>query len=217
MLVAFSAFATGCGAGPNVRAIALKSVPAGSHPRIVRIVDMPPDMDNLRIALVLLRFKKPLHALCVQAKPPIHLSRSLRVCHPHFRVIPIALNVGNNIASPGDVLGKFVVSGSQVLAIDRARRARPDLTRFPDFEGWGNNQCTIPNPLGEPPGTTVHGNCWTDAQPPAQVRYVDFAEDWRANDSWHEDHWLVTFNSDGRVQSVRHLPTTVDEIRRLLR
>jgi hypothetical protein len=187
----------------------LRQAKGESHPRIVLIEHEPPNpVDGVSWALVLMKADSAFHLLC--GPVPDHGSR---ICRPHYAVVPVALDVGNNVATPGDVAGKFGLTGTQVTAIARARRARPQLERFPTIPGWPLD-CVIPLRNGR----TTSGYCRTDANPPRHVRYVDFTESWKLRDHWQEDHWIVTFTREGRVRSVGHQPHfTPQEVHRLLR
>jgi hypothetical protein len=207
-LAALAIFGAGCG-GPNARAIALKQASKELHPRVLRIETVPPNpVDGVSYALALVKADSAFGLRCLPV--PGHGSR---ICHPHYAVIPVALNGGDNVTDPGAVSGKFGLTGSQVAAIAKARKANPRFSRFPDIPGW-TRACTIPRLTGG----TISGNCDTEAQPPSHVRYVNFYEYWKVKHGWKQDHWIVTFNRDGSVRSIHYMPRlTPAEILRLLK
>lgn len=207
VLAAVALLAAGCG-GPNVRAIALKQSRGEVHPRVVRVEKVPANpIDGVSYALALVKADSAFGLRCLPV--PEHGSR---ICHPHYAVIPVALNGGDNVTDPGAVSGKFGVTASQLAAIAKARQANPRFSRFPDIPGW-TQPCTIPRLSGG----TISASCTTSAQPPGHVRYVNFFEYWKVNQGWDSDHWIVTFNSDGAVRSIRYAPRLTNaDVRRLL-
>lgn len=205
--------ATGCG-GLNVRAVALKQANSEVNPSVVRIETLPADGDGVRYALVLLKADSAFNVLC--ARVPYRRGRASRDCHSRYESMAVALDVGNNVTSPGNVCCKSGISASQLDAIARARRVNSVLHDFPYFPGWPF-PCSIPRRNSSASGRA--GKCYTIAQPWNHVRYVNFTQYWkRSTGRWGEDHWIVTFGPTGRVESISH-PSRFSsrDIRRLLR
>jgi hypothetical protein len=179
----------------DVRAIALRQVPAASNPRIVRIVDLPPDGDGVRYALVVIRADSEFHIGCDNVRGTHHGR-----CDAHYAVVAVALNEGNYVAWPGMAF-KHGLTGAQLAAIARARHANRQFRRFTNIPNW-QFPCAIPR--RDAPGGTVAGSCTTEASPANHVGAVTFEQNWKQNGLYNYDRWIVRFDHKRRVRSITH-------------
>jgi hypothetical protein len=199
-LLSIGALLAGCGGG-NQAAVQqeAKQLLGDGNPKILGIETVRDVGGNRQVVATLQgNFKLPSALGCGLAGP----------CRPS----PPIHYAWLSFSQPRGMTGIQTTSASQLAAIDNAKSAKPIFSIFPDFTNPAI-RCTIPR--GNASGT-IAGGCITlfgtgSIGPNAHVRWIKFRERWpfvKTRDGhWPRGEktggWIVTLDSNERVQSIR--------------